>query len=85
MSGEKGGTKRKHSAQEEPGSSSEGEEDNWSEELHKHFVEAIYDCGLRHSSPSVIMENMVLHPESLTSERVKVGSSFSYYTESKFV
>jgi SHAQKYF class myb-like DNA-binding protein len=43
----------------------------WSEEMHRYFVAAIYDCGLRHSSPSVIMENMSTRPASLTSERVK--------------
>jgi SHAQKYF class myb-like DNA-binding protein len=46
-----------------------GEE--WDEETHKLFAEAIYDIGLRNSSPAVILENMVHQPKMITSERVK--------------
>ena len=43
----------------------------WDESLHRAFVEAIFEIGLRHSSPSTIVENMSNHPPLLTSERVK--------------
>ena len=32
----------------------------WTEEDHRSFVEAIYEIGLKHASPSVILEKMVL-------------------------
>jgi len=48
-----------------------GEDEKWSQELHRLFVAAIHDAGLSQSSPSVLMENMTSRPESLTSERVK--------------
>ena len=40
-------------------------------DVHRALVAAIFEEGLKHSSPSVIMENMVYAPEELTSERVK--------------
>ena len=42
-----------------------------SPDVHRALVAAIFEEGLKHSSPSVIMENMVYAPEELTSERVK--------------
>ncbi|KAL9190977.1 hypothetical protein ACHAXT_000683 [Thalassiosira profunda] len=42
----------------------------WPDELHRDFVSAIFDVGLKHSSPSAIMEHMAANPD-LTSERVK--------------
>jgi len=42
----------------------------WPEDLHRDFVSAIFDVGLKHSSPSAIMEHMPKH-EQITSERVK--------------
>lgn len=63
------GTKRNRSTFEGP--STQEEDDKWSEELHRNFVQAIYDAGLAQSSPSVILECMMDPPVSLTSERVK--------------
>ncbi|EED95238.1 predicted protein [Thalassiosira pseudonana CCMP1335] len=42
----------------------------WPDELHRDFVSAIFDVGLKHSSPSAILEYMAANPD-LTSERVK--------------
>ncbi|KAL7551953.1 hypothetical protein ACHAWF_015878, partial [Thalassiosira exigua] len=42
----------------------------WPDELHRDFVSAIFDVGLKHSSPSAIMEFMSPNPD-VTSERVK--------------
>lgn len=47
------------------------EEQAWSETLHRQFVEAIYDIGVKNASPSVILENMVSDDDEVTSERVK--------------
>ena len=43
---------------------------SWPEDLHRDFVAAIFDVGLKHSSPSTILEHMPAH-EQITSERVK--------------
>jgi SHAQKYF class myb-like DNA-binding protein len=43
----------------------------WDEETHRFFAEAIYELGLRNSSPAVILENMVQQPQMISSERVK--------------
>ncbi|KAG7365305.1 Myb-like DNA-binding protein [Nitzschia inconspicua] len=68
-------------ASAEPGSEIDDEEEDadddhvesWTEEQHEQFVEAIFNVGLRQSSPSVIMENMNLPrgAVNLTSERIK--------------
>lgn len=42
----------------------------WPEDLHRDFVAAVFDVGLKHSSPSTILESMPKH-EQITSERVK--------------
>ena len=42
----------------------------WPEELHRDFVSAIFDVGLKHSSPSTIIEHMPKNPD-ITTERVK--------------
>ncbi|EJK75998.1 hypothetical protein THAOC_02259 [Thalassiosira oceanica] len=42
----------------------------WPEELHREFVSAIFDVGMKNASPSTVMEFMRPNPE-LTSERVK--------------
>lgn len=47
------------------------DEDDWSEDLHSKFVDAIFEIGLRNASPAIILENMTQKPESITSERVK--------------
>ena len=43
---------------------------SWPEDLHRDFVSAIFDVGLKHSSPSTILEHMPKH-DQITSERVK--------------
>jgi SHAQKYF class myb-like DNA-binding protein len=42
----------------------------WPEDLHRDFVSAIFDVGLKHSSPSAIIEHMSSHPD-ITTERIK--------------
>jgi len=42
----------------------------WPDELHRDFVSAVFDVGLKHSSPSAILEHMTPN-EAITSERVK--------------
>jgi len=41
------------------------------EEWHRKFVETIFEVGLKHASPSVIMEQMTQLNDAVTSERVK--------------
>ena len=43
---------------------------SWPEELHRDFVAAIFDVGLKHSSPSTLLEQMPKH-EQITTERIK--------------
>jgi SHAQKYF class myb-like DNA-binding protein len=43
---------------------------SWPEDLHRDFVSAIFDVGLKHSSPSTVMEHMPAH-EQITTERIK--------------
>lgn len=42
----------------------------WPEDLHRDFVSAIFDVGLKQSSPSTILETMPKHAD-VTSERIK--------------
>ena len=42
----------------------------WPEDLHRDFVSAIFDVGLKHASPSALLEHMPEHNQ-ITSERVK--------------
>jgi SHAQKYF class myb-like DNA-binding protein len=42
----------------------------WPEDLHRDFVSAIFDVGLKHSSPATIMEHMPKN-EKITTERIK--------------
>mmetsp|Transcript_4402 Transcript_4402/g.12172 ORF Transcript_4402/g.12172 Transcript_4402/m.12172 type:complete len:672 (+) Transcript_4402:681-2696(+) len=42
----------------------------WPEDLHRDFVAAIFDVGLKHSSPSTLLEQMPKH-EQITTERIK--------------
>eukprot|EP00978_Attheya_sp_CCMP212_P036125 scaffold161799_cov55-Attheya_sp.AAC.2 len=42
----------------------------WPEALHREFVAAVFEVGLKHSSPSSILENMERH-EQINSERIK--------------
>lgn len=42
----------------------------WPEELHRDFVSAIFDVGLKHSSPATILEHMPPH-EQINAERIK--------------
>jgi SHAQKYF class myb-like DNA-binding protein len=50
---------------------SERESEAWTEEMHRLFVESIYDMGVKHASPAVIIENMTEEHAALTAERVK--------------
>jgi SHAQKYF class myb-like DNA-binding protein len=44
----------------------------WSKEDHRTLVQAIYDVGLKHSSPAVIQEHMIAcNDQQLTGERLK--------------
>jgi len=43
---------------------------SWPDELHRDFVAAIFDVGLKHSSPSSILEHMPKN-ELITTERIK--------------
>lgn len=45
--------------------------DGWSEEMHRLFVQGIYEVGVKHASPAVILESMTVPHSALTSERVK--------------
>jgi SHAQKYF class myb-like DNA-binding protein len=51
--------------------SNEIQTEQWSQQQHRDFIEAIYEAGLRNASPSVIMEEMTLSHAAITSERVK--------------
>jgi SHAQKYF class myb-like DNA-binding protein len=42
----------------------------WPDDLHRDFVSAIFDVGLKHSSPSAILQHMPAH-EQITTERIK--------------
>jgi hypothetical protein len=42
----------------------------WEEDLHRSFVQAIFEIGLQHSSPAVVMEEMANHlHQNITGER----------------
>jgi SHAQKYF class myb-like DNA-binding protein len=49
----------------------EGKQSEWDGDMHKMFVAAMFEIGLRNASPAVILENMVQKHENITSERVK--------------
>lgn len=59
--------------EEEPDDEEEGERaEPWPASLHRHLVEALYEVGLKHASPAVLMETMGPNlAEDVTSERVK--------------
>lgn len=42
----------------------------WPDDLHRDFVSAIFDVGLKHASPNVLLQHMPPH-EQLNTERVK--------------
>jgi SHAQKYF class myb-like DNA-binding protein len=42
----------------------------WPDELHRDFVAAVFDIGLKHATPSSVMEHMPSH-EQITTERIK--------------
>lgn len=48
-----------------------GQDGEWTPEIHRCFAQAIYEIGVKQSSPSVILENMQSKQKSMTSERVK--------------
>lgn len=43
----------------------------WDEEIHRAFVDAVFENGIRHASPAVILDSMSKRTKALTSERVK--------------
>ena len=48
------------------------DKDVWSADDHRHFVEAVFTMGMKHASPSVLLDSMNnAHEFPLTSERVK--------------
>jgi SHAQKYF class myb-like DNA-binding protein len=48
------------------------DDSSWSKEEHRTFVQAVYEVGLKHSSPAVIHEHMVsCNDEKVTGERLK--------------
>ena len=64
--------KRSHRYRSNSGHDGDEEgETPWRKEVHRSFVEAIFDVGMRHSSPSIIMDCMTTADKSVTSERVK--------------
>lgn len=42
----------------------------WPEDLHRDFVSAIFDVGLKHASPSTVLEHMPPH-DQINTERIK--------------
>ena len=48
--------------EEEGGGGDNCEDERWTEAMHRQFVDAIYEIGVSHASPSVIIENMSLAP-----------------------
>ena len=76
----KGGGGRKGSQHAPAAAAVEGKEDKndgrwskrftWPDDLHRDFVSAIFDVGLKHASPSTVMEHMPPH-EQITTERIK--------------
>lgn len=44
---------------------------SWTPEMHRAFVQAIFNVGINRASPGVITQNMKAHPEDLTAERIK--------------
>lgn len=57
------------------------EECGWSQDIHSMFVSAMYDVGMKHSSPSVILEHMTKKSPAITTERIK--SHLQKYRASK--
>lgn len=43
----------------------------WDLSTHRSFCSAVYEIGLSHASPAVLMDRMELHDPAITSERVK--------------
>lgn len=66
--GRSGSTKSKKKSKKQDGRWSK--RFTWPEDLHRDFVSAIFDVGLKHSSPSTILEQMPRH-EQITTERIK--------------
>ena len=66
--GDKGNSKTRKKAADSDGRWSK--RFTWPDDLHRDFVSAIFDVGLKHSSPSAILDHMPSH-EPVTSERIK--------------
>ncbi len=45
--------------------------DDWDSIIHRNFVMSIFHCGLQKSSPCIILDEMKLKTDDVTSERVK--------------
>lgn len=43
----------------------------WSESLHRDFVSAIFDIGVKHATPAVVLETMLVQDREVTADRVK--------------
>jgi hypothetical protein len=55
----------------------------WTSAMHRQFVEAIYEIGINHASPSVIMEHMAyMSPEPVDRMDNGTGSSIDSYVAS---
>ena len=66
--GDKGNSKTRKKAADSDGRWSK--RFTWPDDLHRDFVSAIFDVGLKHASPSAILDHMPSH-EPVTSERIK--------------
>lgn len=43
----------------------------WSDDLHKHFMACIFDIGLQHSKPKMLLKLLQPAPEGLSTEHIK--------------
>lgn len=43
----------------------------WSEALHRDFVSAVFEIGVKHASPAVVLDTMLIQDNEVTPERVK--------------
>lgn len=67
-----GGAMQQQQQQEEQEDDEHPPGDEWTQDIHRSFVSAIFDSGLAQASPSILLENMAPSTRSkLTSERVK--------------
>jgi hypothetical protein len=69
-----------HSDSSPQGSTKEGQgpQQVWSEAQHRFFVAALFDLGMKHSSPSTIMEHMALAADLMSDNNMKEEEDTSY-------